>query len=195
MLREGFYSYEYMDDLEKFYETLPKKEAFYSHLNIEDITDKDDAHAKRVCKDFRFKKLGEYHDLYVQGDTLLLLADVFENIELCVLKYANVMLLVSLIEMKNKYWHVNNLCGQEMSQMLPINDLKWVEDISKFNEIFITSCNEESDEGYFFEFDIEYPENLHNLHNNLPFFPERMKTEKRVPILHDKQNMLFTYKV
>ena len=111
MLREGFYSYEYMDDLEKFYETLPKKEAFYSHLNIEDITDKDDVHAKRVCKDFRFKKLGEYHDLYVQGDTLLLLADVFENIELCVLKYANVMLLVSLIEMKNKYWHVNNLCG------------------------------------------------------------------------------------
>ena len=82
-----------------------------------------------------------------------------------------------------------------MSQMLPINDLKWVEDISKFNEIFITSCNEESDEGYFFEFDIEYPENLHNLHNNLPFFHERMKTEKRVPILHDKQNMLFTYKV
>ena len=82
-----------------------------------------------------------------------------------------------------------------MSQMLPINDLKWVEDISKFNEIFITSCNEESDEGYFFEFDIEYPENLHNLHNNLPFFAERMKTEKRVPILHDKQNMLFTYKV
>ena len=79
--------------------------------------------------------------------------------------------------------------------MLPINDLKWVKDISKFNEIFIKSCNEESDEGYFFEFDIEYPENLHNLHNNLPFFPERMKTEKRVPILHDKQNMLFTYKV
>ena len=54
--------------------------------------------------------------------------------------------------------------------MLPINDLKWVKDISKFNEIFIKSCNEESDEGYFFEFDIEYPENLHNLYNNLPFF-------------------------
>ena len=72
--------------------------------------------------------------------------------------------------MKNKQWHVNNLCGQEISQMLPINDLKWVKDISKFNEIFIKSCNEESDEGYFFEFDIEYPENLHNLYNNLPFF-------------------------
>ena len=45
---------------------------------MEDITDADYAHAKRVCKDFEIKHLGEYHDLYVQSDTLLL-ADVFEN--------------------------------------------------------------------------------------------------------------------
>ena len=45
---------------------------------MEDITDADYAHAKRVCKDFEIKNLGEYHDLYVQSDTLLL-ADVFEN--------------------------------------------------------------------------------------------------------------------
>ena len=82
-----------------------------------------------------------------------------------------------------------------MSQMLPINDFKWVEGISESNEIFINSCTEESDEEYFFEFYIEYPENLQNLHNNLPFFPERMKTEKGVPILHDKQKVLFTYKI
>ena len=68
-----------MDDWEKFNETLlPEKEDFYSHLNMEDITDADYAHAKRVCKDFEIKNLGEYHDLYVQSDTLLL-ADVFEN--------------------------------------------------------------------------------------------------------------------
>ena len=68
-----------MDDWEKFKETsLPEKEDFYSHLNVEDITDADYAHAKRVCKDFEIKKLGEYHDLYVQSDTLLL-ADVFDN--------------------------------------------------------------------------------------------------------------------
>ena len=68
-----------MDDWEKFNETsLPGKEDFYSHLNMEDITDADYAHAKRVCKDFEIKHLGEYHDLYVQSDTLLL-ADVFEN--------------------------------------------------------------------------------------------------------------------
>ena len=68
-----------MNDWEKFNETsLSEKENFYSHFNIEDITDSDDRHAKRVCKDFRSKNLGEYHDLYVQNDALLL-ADVFEN--------------------------------------------------------------------------------------------------------------------
>ena len=45
---------------------------------MEDITDADYAHAKRVCKDFEIKNLAEYHDLYVQSDTLLF-ADVFEN--------------------------------------------------------------------------------------------------------------------
>ena len=66
-----------MDDWESFNETsLPEKEDFYSHLNMEDIAD---AHyAKNVCKDFEIKNLEEYHDLYVQSNTLLL-ADVFEN--------------------------------------------------------------------------------------------------------------------
>ena len=63
----------------KFDETsLPEKEDFYSHLSMEDITDADYAHAKRVCKDFEIKSLGEYHDLYVPSNTLLL-ADVFGN--------------------------------------------------------------------------------------------------------------------
>ena len=68
-----------MDDWEKFIEfLLPGKEDFYSHLNMEDITDADYAHVKRVCKEFETNNLGEYHDLYVQSDTILL-ADVFEN--------------------------------------------------------------------------------------------------------------------
>ena len=54
-----------MDDWEKFNETtLPEKEYFYSHLNIDDITDADYAHAKRVCEDFEIKHLGQYHDLW-----------------------------------------------------------------------------------------------------------------------------------
>ena len=79
MLQKGDYPSEYMDDLEKFNETsLPEKQDFYSHLNVEDIIDVDYVHAKRVYKDFETKYLGEYHDLYVQSNTLLL-DDVLEN--------------------------------------------------------------------------------------------------------------------
>ena len=68
-----------MDSWEKFDETtLPPKEAFYSNLNLEDISDEDYAHAQKVWDVFEINNLGEYHDLYVQSDTLLL-ADVFEN--------------------------------------------------------------------------------------------------------------------
>ena len=78
-LRKAVYPYEYMVDWEKFNETsLPEKNDFYSHLNMESITDANYAKSKRVCKDFEIKNVGEYHDLYVQSDTLLL-ADVFEN--------------------------------------------------------------------------------------------------------------------
>ena len=58
--------------------SLPEKEKFYSHLNMEDITDADYEHTKRVCKDFEIENLGQYHHLYVQIDTLLL-ANIFEN--------------------------------------------------------------------------------------------------------------------
>ena len=79
LLRKGVYPYEYMDSWERFDETsLPDKEAFYSSLNVEDITDVDHRHAKRLFKSLNNKNLGDYHDLYVQSDTLLL-ADVFEN--------------------------------------------------------------------------------------------------------------------
>ena len=76
MLQKGVYFYVYKDDWEKCNETsLPEEEDFYSYLNMEDITDADYAHAKRVWKYFQIKI---YHVLYVQKKTLLL-ADVFEN--------------------------------------------------------------------------------------------------------------------
>ena len=62
-----------MDSWEKFNETaIPPKEAFCSKLNLEDITDKDYAHVQKVWGVFEIRNRGEYHDLYVQTDTLLL---------------------------------------------------------------------------------------------------------------------------
>ena len=61
-----------MGDWEKFSETsLPEKEDFYSHLNMEDIIHADYMITKRVCKEFEINNLGEYHDLYFQSNTLL----------------------------------------------------------------------------------------------------------------------------
>ena len=60
-------------------------------------------------------------------------------------------------------------------EKLPVNKFEWIEDTSQFNEDFIKNYNEESDEGYFLEVNVQYPENLHELHDDLPFLPERMK--------------------
>ena len=98
------------------------------------------------------KNLGEYHDLYLKNDTLIL-TDVFTNFRKICLKF------------------------------------EWIEDTSQFNEDFIKNFNEESDEGYFLEVDVKYPEKLHELHNDLPFLPEKMKigkVEKLGTNLHDK---------
>ena len=62
----------------RFDEILPDKELFYSSLNMENIDDIDYRHGNNLFKKFKLKNLGQYHDLYVQSNTLLL-ADVFEN--------------------------------------------------------------------------------------------------------------------
>ena len=88
LLRKGAYPYEYMDGWEKFDETaLPPKEAFYSNLNLKDISGEDYVHAQTLWDVFEINNLGEYHDLYVHSDTLLL-ADVYENFRnTCLEKY------------------------------------------------------------------------------------------------------------
>ena len=88
MLRKGVYPYEYMDSWEKYNETsLPSTEDFYRNLNMEDIDDIDYRHGNNVFKGFKLENLGDYHDLYVQSDTLLL-ADVFENFrDMCIKVY------------------------------------------------------------------------------------------------------------
>ena len=87
LLTKGVYPSEYMDERKKFNETsLPEKEEFYSNLYMEDITDADYMHGKKVREDFEIKNLGEYHDLYFKSDTLLL-ADIFKNFRMCLKIY------------------------------------------------------------------------------------------------------------
>ena len=79
LLQKGVYPYEYIDEWDKFNKkVLPGKESFYSNLTLENISEIDYAHANNVFKKFNINNLGEYHDLYVRSDTLLL-ADIFEN--------------------------------------------------------------------------------------------------------------------
>ena len=243
LLRKGVYLYEYMDNWERFNETsLPTKESFYSNLNMENIKTKK-------LKIFKLKNLGEYHDLYVQSDTLLL-ADVFENFrnkclkvyeldpahflslpglawQVC-LKKTNIKLelltdydMLLMVEegirggichsihrytkANNKYMNnydeskessyiqyldANNLYGWAMSQKLPVNNFKWVNDVTEINEDFIKNYNENSSKVYILEVDVKYPKKLHDLHNDLPFLPRRMKIdkcEKLVCSLHNKK--------
>ena len=88
-----------------------------------------------------------------------------------------------------QYWNLNKLYGWAMSKKLPVNNFEWIKDTSKFNEDFIKNYNEGSDEGYFLEVDVQYLEKLNELHNDLPYLPERTKmeiAEKLVVNLDDK---------
>ena len=93
------------------------------------------------------------------------------------------------------YLDASNLYGWAMSQKLPVNGFKWVEKsrLSKFNEIFIKNYDKNSDKGYFFEVDADYPKKLFDLHKDLPFLLERKKVnkiEKLICSTEDKKNML-----
>ena len=85
-LRKGVYPYKYMDGWDKFNEKIiPSKDSFYNNLTLENISQTDYAHANNVFKKFNINNLGEYHDLYVRSDTLLL-AYIFENFRQSCLK-------------------------------------------------------------------------------------------------------------
>ena len=204
---------------------------------MENIDDIDYRHGNNVFKRFKLKNLGEYHDLYIQSDTLLL-ADVFENfrnkclevyelnldhflslpglvwqaclkktsIELELLTDFEILLMIEegirggichsiqkYAQANNKYMKnydenkessyvqyldANNLYGWTMSQKLPVNDFKWIEDTSKINEEFLKHFDENNDKGYILEVDVKYPKKLHDIHSDLPFLPKRMKIDK-----------------
>ena len=217
-----------MDNWKRFEETsLPNKESFYSNLNMENIDDIDYRQGNNVFKRFKLKNLGEYHNLHVQSDTLLL-ADVLwqaclkkTNVKLEILTDYDMLLMVEegIIGgmchsihrhakannkyMKNydenkessyiQYLDANNLYGCAMSQKLPVNNFKWVEDTSKINEEFIKNYNENNKKGYILEVDVKYPRKLHDSHSDLPFLPNRMnidKCKKLVCNLRDKKKYI-----
>ena len=175
-----------MDDCKRFDErSLPDKEAFYSELCIEEITDKDYIHAQKVFEELSIKNYNEYHDLLVQSNTLFL-ADRFKNfrnncieiykldlahfssgleltqhrylkmagVELELFADIDMLLMVkkrirgetchtihryvnvnneylknydtNIISSYLMYLDANNLYGWVMSQQLPVNDFKWI---------------------------------------------------------------------
>ena len=263
MKAKGVYPYDYMDSFSKFNDTqLPRREDFYSLLTNEDISEDDYNHAQEVWNTFEVKNMGEYHDLYLKSDVLLL-ADVFENfrrasllncgLDPChyvsipglswdaMLKMTGINLeLITDIDMQlfiekgirggisyiahrhakanNPYMDfynleddktyiiylgANNLYGWAMSQPLPYRNFKWVEPkyyVQKVKGI-----------GMIYEVDLEYPDELHHLHNDYPCAAEKLcftdemlshyckeikkyckissgNVRKLIPTLRDKEN-------
>ena len=87
LLRKGVYPYDYMTGSEKFDETrLPAREHFFNRLSESPVSDEDYAHAQNVWQTFGIRTLGDYHDLYLKTDVLLL-ADVFEAFREMAMRY------------------------------------------------------------------------------------------------------------
>ena len=97
-----------------------------------------------------------------------------------------------------QYLDANNLYGWAMSQKLPVNGFKWIEDTSEINEEFIKNYDENSDKEYILEVHVKYPKKLHDLHSDLPFLPKRMKIDKCKKLvcnLRNTKKIRRTYKV
>ena len=87
-----------------------------------------------------------------------------------------------------QYLDANNLYGWAMSQKLPKNNFKWVENTSRINEEFIKNYNENSNKGYILEVDVKYLKKLLDLHIDLTFLPRRMKIDKCKELVCNLQN-------
>ena len=234
LLRKGVYPYDYVDSPAKLEErALPTKTEFYSVLNQEAISDADYHHAQKVWETFNCQTLGDYHDVYLKSDVLLL-ADVFESfrdtalatykldpahyftapgfswdsmlkfteVELALLDDPDMYLMiesgirggVATITKKYAkannpkqptydetkptnylmYWDANNLYGWAMSKKLPEKDFDWMteEQLERFD---VMQVPDDAETGYILEVDLEYPEELHDLHNDYPLAPQTMK--------------------
>ena len=236
MKKKGIYPYDYMDSFKKFEDNrLPKKEDFFSLMNDEHITDEEYQHAQNVWNKFGLSSMGEYHDLYLKSD-ILLLADVFENFRKACQQYYELdpthyfttpglswdamlkmtetkLELMSDVDMfqfiekgmrggisyianrygkaNNKYMKeydekasskyimyldANNLYGWAMSQYLPTGGFKWLSE----KEVNLSKFDDNSEKGLILEVDLEYPKELHDLHNDYPLAAEKIKVTENM---------------
>ena len=236
MARKGVYPYDYMDSFDKFNSNRPTKEDFYSILNNEKISDEDYQHVQNVWNTFSLKNMGDYHDLYLKSD-ILLLSDVFENFRKTCLEYYKLdpchyftspglswdaMLKMTNIKLElmididmfqfiekglrggisyianrygkanNKYMKdynnkkpskyimyldANNLYGWAMSQYLPTGGFRWMKQ-KKIDNLDLGKYQENNKKGLILEVDLKYPKKLHDLHNDYPLGPEKVKVTK-----------------
>lgn len=233
LTRKGIFCYDYFDDMSKFrLKNLPEKKEFYSTLNFENISDEDYMHAEKIWANFELENFGQYHDLYLILDTVLL-ADSFQQFRKIIhreygldpchfyttpgLAWSACMKITDLklelitdidqynfltdgirggfscvntryVRANNKYmsdhdpskdstylgYHdCNNLYGYAMNQVLPKSDFSWAVK-SEISNIDWASLDEEQQWGYIVEADIEYPHELHDLHNDFPLAPEKL---------------------
>ena len=245
MAQKGVYPYDFMDSFKKFKQQLPSKEDFYSILNDKHISDEDYKHAQNVWNTFNLKNMGEYYDLYLASD-ILLLADIFENFRKTCLEYykldpchyftspglswdamlkmTNIKLeLMTDIDMfqfiekglrdgisyianrhgkaNNKYMKTydekapskyvmyldaNNLYGWAMSQCLPTGRFRWMTE-KQIDKIDLAKYKEDNKKGLIIEADLTYPKDLHNIHNDYPLAPEKIRVSKDMLSEYSKQ--------
>ena len=237
--QKGVYPYDFMDSFEKFSQMeLPTEDQFHSILNDQHITDDEYDHAKKVWKSFKIKTMGEYHDLYL-GSDVLLLTDVFENFRKTCMQYYKLdpchyftspglswdtMLKMTNIKLElmvdidmfqfiekgmrgrvsyianqygnanNKYMKeydekapskyimhldANNLYGWAMSQYLPTGNFKWITD-KEISKIDLGKYKKYGKTGLIPEVDLEYPRELHDMLNDYPVCPEKVKVSNNM---------------
>ena len=232
LTQKGIYPYSFMDNWDKF-DVLTKdlkKEHFTNDLTGDEIKEKDFDFYKIVCDTLNVKTLGEYHDLYLKTDVLLL-ADVFENFRKTCMEYYGLdpchyfsapglswdaclkmtdikLELISDIDMYNfiekglrgglsviahrkatannkymknydvnkpmtyiPYLDANNLYGWAMKQFLPYGGFKWINP----EEFELQNVKYNSEIGHILEVDLDYPKELHDLHNEYPYCPEHFE--------------------
>ena len=248
LIRKGVYPYDYVDNFERFNELeLPPAKEFYSRLNDSNVDVKDYEHAQKVWKHFNIRNMGEYYDLYLKTDVILL-ADILENFRhICVKNYKldpawyytspglcwdallkkteikldllsdlNMilfiengirgeagMILYRYGKANNKYMKdydpdeeskyityldAKNLYGWGMSQKLPYKDFKWVDE-KKFAGLNPLHIDADDDTGYILQVDLEYPKELHEVHNDYLLVPEKItinQIDKLTPNVNNK---------